>query len=96
MRDQTDLGERIAKLTQAMEAVNLAEYVEMVRSPWRMAWINFLAGLARGVGMAIGFTILAAFVLYLLRQIAILNLPLIGNFIADIVEIVQEHLARGI
>lgn len=95
MHDQ-DLGEKIAKLTQAMEAVNLAEYVELVRSPWRMAWINFVAGLARGVGIAIGFTLLAAVVLYLLRQLAVLNLPLIGHFIAEIVQIVQEHLARGI
>lgn len=96
MRDLNDLGDKVAKLTQAMEATNLAEYIEMVRNPWRMAWINFIAGLARGVGIAIGFTLLAALVLYLLRQLAILNLPLIGNFIADIVEIVQEHLARGI
>ncbi len=96
MRERVDLGEKIAKLTQAMEATNLAEYVEMVRSPWRMAWINFIAGLARGVGIAIGFTLLAAVVVYLLRQLAILNLPLIGNFIAEIVKIVQDHLARGI
>ncbi|MGE5654166.1 MAG: DUF5665 domain-containing protein [Bacillota bacterium] len=96
MLDHNDLGEKVARLTQAMEAVNLAEYVELVRSPWRMAWINFVAGLARGVGIAIGFTLLAALVLYFLRQLAVLNLPLIGNFIADIVQIVQDHLARGI
>ncbi len=96
MPDQRELGEKIARLTQAMEATSLAEYIELVRSPWRMAWINFIAGIARGVGTAIGFTLLAALVVYLLRQLAILNLPWIGSFIADIVEIVQEHLARGI
>lgn len=95
MEQEQDLGEKIAKLTRAMEAVNLAEYVELVRSPWRMAWINFVAGLARGVGIAIGFTILAAIVLYLLKQLAILNLPIIGRFIAELVQIVQFHLDGG-
>jgi hypothetical protein len=42
--------------------------------------------------MAIGFTILAAVVLYLLQRVILLNLPLIGDFIADIVQIVQKQL----
>jgi hypothetical protein len=54
--------------------------------------INFVGGLFRGLGMAVGFTILGAIVLMLLRRLMYLNLPIIGDFIADIVRIVQEHL----
>ena len=64
----------------------------MLRHPRRLFWINFWSGIARGLGMAIGFTILAAVVLYLLQRVILLNLPLIGDFIADIVQIVQKQL----
>jgi hypothetical protein len=42
--------------------------------------------------MAIGFTILGAVVLYMLRQAVLLNIPIIGNFITEIVKIVQENM----
>lgn len=57
-----------------------------------MIWLNFFAGLARGVGMAVGFSILGALVLYLLQGAFFRNLPIIGNYIADLVRIVQFHL----
>jgi len=72
-----------------MEKMKLAEYVQLLDHPWRLMYINFIAGLARGVGIAIGFTILGAMVLYFLRILVMLNLPLIGNFIAEIVRMVQ-------
>ena len=45
--------------------------------------------------MAIGFTILAALVLWLMQRLVVLNLPLIGNFIAEIVRLVQYELQVG-
>jgi len=51
---------------------------------------NFMAGLARGLGMAVGFTLLGAMVIYLLQLLARHNVPFIGEFISDIVRIVRE------
>ncbi|MEW6724853.1 MAG: DUF5665 domain-containing protein [Bacillota bacterium] len=75
-----------------MEKMKLAEYVKLLDHPWRLLWINFLAGVARGFGTAIGFTLLAALFLYLVQRAFILNLPIIGHFIAELVRIVQEQL----
>lgn len=83
------LQARIADLAEKMEKMKLAEYVQLLNNPWRLMYINFLAGLARGVGIAVGFTILGAIVLYFLRQLVMLNLPWIGGFIAEIVKMVQ-------
>ncbi|MHB9094685.1 MAG: DUF5665 domain-containing protein [Eubacteriales bacterium] len=76
----------------AMEKMKLAEYVELLNRPARLFYINFLAGLARGLGMAVGFTILGALLIYSLRQLQVLNLPVIGGLIAEIVRIVQTNL----
>ncbi len=53
---------------------------------------EFLSGLARGIGFSVGFTILGALLLYLLRNMAMANLPVIGRFIAQIVRIVERSL----
>ncbi|MGI6468708.1 MAG: DUF5665 domain-containing protein [Syntrophomonadaceae bacterium] len=86
------LNRKLEEMVQTMHKLGVAEYVEMLRHPRRLFWINFWSGIARGLGMAIGFTILAAVVLYLLQRVILLNLPLIGDFIADIVQIVQKQL----
>ena len=57
-----------------------------------MFFANFLGGLARGFGIAIGFSILGAFFIYFLQMIVKWKLPVIGEFISDIVNIVQENL----
>ncbi|MGI6343622.1 MAG: DUF5665 domain-containing protein [Bacillota bacterium] len=82
------------RLLYILERMRLVEYLELYQRPWRLMWLNFLAGLARGVGIAIGGTILAAFVLMILGRLAILNLPVISDFIAEIIELVQTQLNR--
>ncbi len=51
---------------------------------------NLLAGIARGIGGGIGFTIITAIIIYFLQRIVRLNIPVIGEYINDIVEIVQK------
>ena len=83
---------KLDKLSQRMNGITLAEYVEMVKSPKRMIIINFLAGLARGLGIAVGATVLGAIFLLVLFRMAQLNLPVIGEFIARLVRVVQTYL----
>ena len=86
------LAEKVADLTMAMEKMDLAEYLALVNRPARLMYINFIAGIARGFGFAVGFALLGAILVYLLKQMVVLNLPVIGDFIADLVEIVQYQI----
>lgn len=87
-----ELESRVDKIALMLEKAKLGDYVAMMSKPKAMLFNNFIAGLARGFGSAIGFTLLGAVVLYFLRQAVLLNIPIIGNFIAEIVKIVQDHL----
>ena len=60
--------------------------------PWRLVYLNLLGGLFRGLGTAVGFTFLGALIIYVLTRIFVPNLPLIGNFLGELVWIIQEHL----
>lgn len=93
-RSLRKLNGKVEELAYYLERMRLAEYIELFNRPLRLMWLNFLAGLARGVGIAIGGTVLAAVILLLLSKLAILNLPVIGDFIAELVRIVQTQLSR--
>jgi hypothetical protein len=88
-----ELSLKIDELSVKIEKLNLSEYLELFRNPKRLLYLNFLAGVARGFGMAVGFTLLGALALYILQRVVILNLPLIGDFIAELVRIVQDELS---
>ncbi|HAG12199.1 MAG TPA: hypothetical protein DCK76_12745 [Desulfotomaculum sp.] len=83
---------KLTEFAVNIEKMKLAEYVELLNRPLRLMYINFIAGLARGIGIAVGFTVLGAIVVIFLRRLVALNLPLIGNFIAEIVYTVQTQL----
>ncbi|HYE10895.1 MAG TPA: DUF5665 domain-containing protein [Patescibacteria group bacterium] len=87
-----ELESRVEQISLMLEKAKIGDYVTMMAKPKTMLINNFIAGLARGFGMAIGFTILGAVVIYFLRQSVFLNIPIIGNFIAEIVKIVQDNL----
>ncbi|WP_364141094.1 DUF5665 domain-containing protein [Paenibacillus sp. LPE1-1-1.1] len=88
----SSLDKRLKKIAADLEHTQIAEYVHLLNRPRTLIWKNLLAGTARGVGIAIGFTFFAATILYVLRILGALNLPIIGDYIADIVRIVQIQL----
>lgn len=77
------------KLARQLEKMRINEYTELMHKPGRILYLNFLAGMARGLGMAVGATIVFAILLDILRRLIVLNLPVIGNFIADIMKIIE-------
>lgn len=88
------LRERMSQLAINMEKMKLAEYVDLLENPWKLLWVNFTSGIARGLGIAVGFAILGAVIIIILQYLVRLNLPLIGGFIAEIVSIVQAQLGQ--
>ncbi len=83
---------RMEQLAQHLERMRIGEYVEYLQNPRRIIWHNFVAGVFRGLGMALGFSVLTALVLFILRRVVLLNLPVIGHFIAEIIQIVQSQI----
>lgn len=83
------IGTQVQRLVHHLESMKIAEYVELLQRPARLIFINFVAGLARGLGIAIGATLVFALMVEFLRRLIMLNIPGIGSFIAEIVQIVE-------
>ncbi len=60
---------------------------DLRRERWRLVKLNFLMGLARGLGFFLGATIIGAMVFWLILRLV--DAPLIGGFISEILEIVK-------
>ena len=73
-----------------MEEKSIEDLVYILGSKKEILKRNFMAGIARGVGIGIGVTIVTSIIVYILQRIVRLNIPIIGEFISDLVEIVEN------
>jgi len=85
---------KVETLSIAMEKMKLADYVYLLQHPWRLLYVNFIGGVARGFGVAVGFTLISGLILYLLQRPLLARLPYIGGIIAELVRIVHTKLGQ--
>ena len=90
--DELKRLERITEeLTRTMEKTRIAEYVQYLEHPGRLLWTNFLIGLARGLGSTIGLAVVLGIFVYFVQKLVMLNLPVISDFIADFIIMIQNN-----
>ena len=83
------LNNNIERLLRFLEKKNIEELVYILGTKKEIVKRNFIAGIFRGIGVGIGVTVVTAIIIYFLQRLVRLNLPGIGKFISDIVEIVE-------
>ncbi len=67
----------------------LRDYLYYLSDTKRIIVNNFLAGVSRGIGTAIGFTVLSAVIIYIVTLLASKNLPVIGDILEEIVNLIK-------
>lgn len=89
-KEESSLEEKIDKINYTLSKNNIVELAEVLGNTKKLVFRNFFAGISKGIGIGIGFTILTAILLYILQKIVKLNIPVIGKYISDIAEIVEN------
>ena len=84
--------EEVEWLIDAIWAVWLEEFIEYIRSPWKMLWPNFIAWVARGFGALVGATIVIGLVGWSLA--ILIDLPLIGQRIEPYISHIQTEFKK--
>ncbi|MBR4359068.1 MAG: hypothetical protein IKP32_00410 [Clostridia bacterium] len=84
--------EQMERFIAAAERMRLADYVRYESDVRRRLRDAFFQGVARGLGAMLGFSVLGALVVFLLQDLARRNLPLISDFVAQVVTLVQLRL----
>lgn len=86
------INKKIDDINDKLDKANLIELSYILGSKKEIIKRNLLAGIFRGVGIGIGITIISAMIIYFLQRLIRLNIPIIGEYISDIVSIVQKKL----
>jgi hypothetical protein len=86
---QTEV-DRIEGLMNAIESMGLQEFMEYIRSPWKMLWPNFLAGIARGIGALLGVAVVLTVIGWVFA--VTIDLPLIGKRVEPYITKAQTEL----
>mgnify|MGYP001401658216 CR=1 FL=1 len=83
------LAEQMNRLANRLEALRIADYIEFLEKPRKLIYTNFIAGVFRGLGFAVGTTIVFATVVESLRRIVLINIPLINDYLVELVRIIE-------
>lgn len=86
------LIKRMEKIINDLERSKFDDFLTYRTKPWEIIKSSILIGIARGLGTAIGFSVLGAIFLMLMRELAVSNLPFIAGFIAEIIKVVDANL----
>ena len=89
-KEENLLLKQIDKLNKTLTKSNILEITILLGNRKQLLLRNLIAGVSRGVGIGIGVTLITALLVMLLQKIVTLNIPVIGSYISDIVEIVQK------
>jgi len=83
------LSEQMTRLANRLEAIRIADYMELMEKPRKLIFTNFIAGVFRGLGFAVGTTIVFAVVVESLRRIVLMNIPVINDYLIALVRIIE-------
>lgn len=89
---EKELIKNLEQLNFLLTKNRVLELVELLGNKKQLIIRNLITGITKGIGIGIGVTILTAILLIVLQKIVALNIPVIGDYIADIVEIVQNKI----
>lgn len=86
------LVKKLEKVYYVLSKNNVIELAGLLENSRKFVIRSFFAGILKGIGTGIGFTILTAIVIIILQKIVTLNIPVIGDYIADIISIVESKI----
>lgn len=90
-RKESIIIKKIDDLNQKILDSNITDITTLLGNRKKLLITNLTAGISRGVGIGIGVTIITAILVLTLQKIVTLNIPIIGEYISDIVEIVEKQ-----
>lgn len=83
------LEKNIEKLNGILIRSKWIDLSEIIGNWKKLIWRNFVSGISKGIGIGIGISLITAMIIIIMHKIITLNIPVLSNYIADIVEIIE-------
>jgi len=77
------------ELVKTFEAAGVVDFMEYLQSGKRIMWLNFKAGVAKGLGVTVGMTFVLGIIVWILTMLV--DLPLVGEYFQDASQYVTDY-----
>ena len=82
-------------VTSQLDIDSINDYLKLLRSPFKMLWLNVFIGVARGLGFTLGTTVVLAIVYKLIKHMIAMNVPYITEMLREFLETIQPITIGG-
>jgi len=82
--------QQLDALVSRLENSGIAEYVKLSQRTGKILWLNFISGIARGLGFTIGASIVLAVVCKIISYIISMNIPYLTELLRELMETVKN------
>ena len=79
----------MAKFIDTVNKSQLLEYIELVNSPKKLFYRNFLAGIGKGLGLTVGTAIVLAVLFKLFQRMIAFNIPYINEWLLELANLIK-------
>ena len=80
---------QIERLIQLLDNNGLHEYVKLAGRPGKLLFMNFISGVARGLGFTVGTAIVVAILFKGVSHVISMNIPYLTDLLVDFVQMVK-------
>ena len=84
---------QLEKLADRLERMRLGDYVTNLNKTSRVVWLNFVSGIARGVGLTIGATLVIAIIFKIISALVSMNVPYLSDMMKDVQQTLENRYA---
>ena len=90
MDNRTEARQTDAELLlQRLDNAGLTEYIRLSQKTGKILWLNFLSGIARGLGFSIGASLVLAVLYKILARIISMNIPYLTELLQQIMNMTK-------
>jgi len=82
--------DKVDKLLTRLENYGLEDYVKLSQRTGKILWLNFLSGVARGLGFTVGTAIVLAIAYKILHQLISMNIPYLTDMLKEAVAFIKS------
>jgi len=81
--------DQLDKLTQRLENSGVEEYVRLSQNTPKILWLNFLSGIARGLGFTLGTAIVLAGLYKVISKLISMKIPYLTELLTEFIIMVK-------
>lgn len=82
-------AEKMDQLIRRLDSSGIHEYLRLSQNTGKILWLNFISGIAKGLGFTVGTALVLAVVYKIVSRIISMNIPYITEWLQNLIIMVK-------